>query len=137
MSLYNMMNGYNISCVLILPMLGRKQDKYPRFRDCFVEDGNIAIYTRCGGGNRNCGFNEELLYEDKNFIKTYDDDYDCTYATYLFKVPNKWKKDFNFIIENKLEQVSEKYVNYVKEFYPKLAESGFIDKLFKRVNKYV
>ena len=55
MSLYNMMNGFNPACVLIMPMLGRKQEEYPRFRDCFVtEENNIAIYTRVGGGNRGC-----------------------------------------------------------------------------------
>ena len=52
MSLYNMINGYNPDCLLILPMLGRKQEDYPRFRDCYVTDeNNIAIYTRVGGGN--------------------------------------------------------------------------------------
>ena len=51
MSLYNMINGYNPACLLILPMLGRKQEDYPRFRDCYVTDeNNIAIYTRVGYG---------------------------------------------------------------------------------------
>ena len=45
MSLYNMMNGFNPACLFIMPMLGRKQEEYPRFRDCFVtEEKNIAIY---------------------------------------------------------------------------------------------
>lgn len=39
MSLYNMINGFNPACVIIMPMLGRKQEDYPRFRDCYVEDG--------------------------------------------------------------------------------------------------
>ena len=79
MSLYNMVNGFNPACVLIMPMLGRTQDEYPRFRDCFVtEEKNIAIYTRVGGGNRNCGYDEEELYEDENFLTPYDDDFDST-----------------------------------------------------------
>ena len=70
MSLYNMMNGFNPACVFIMPMLGRKQEEYPRFRDCFVtEENNIAIYTRVGGGNRGCGFGEEELYKDENFLR--------------------------------------------------------------------
>ena len=65
MSMYNMMNGFNPACVFIMPMLGRKQHEWPRFRDCWVtEENNIAIYTRVGGGNRNCGFGEEELYEE-------------------------------------------------------------------------
>lgn len=135
MSLYNMMNGFNPACVLIMPMLGRNQDEYPRFRDCFVtEDGNIAIYTRVGGGNRNCGYGEEELYKDENFIKTYDDDFDCTYATYEFKVPDKWKEDFERIINGKQSEVSDEYVAVVKNMFPKLAENGMIDKIFGRVS---
>ena len=131
MSFYNMLMGFNPACVLIMPMLGRKQDEYPRFRDCFVtEENNIAIYTRVGGGNRDCGYGEEELYEDENFLTTYDDDYDCTYATYEFKVPEKWKADFDLIVGGKQNEVSKEYVDYVKEFYPKLAEQGVIDKIF-------
>ena len=131
MSLYNMVNGFNPACVFIMPMLGRKQDEYPRFRDCFVtKEGNIAIYTRVGGGNRNCGFGEEKLYEDENFLTTYDDDFDCTYGTYEFKVPDKWKDDFNKIMNKKWSEVSKEYVNYLKEFYPTLAEKGVFDKVF-------
>lgn len=131
MSLYNMLNGFNPACVLILPMLGRKQEDYPRFRDCFVtEENNIAIYTRVGGGNRDCGFGEEELYKDENFLITYDDEYDCTYATYEFKVPEKWKSDFDLIINGKTKEVSKEYIDYVKEFYPKLTEQGLIDKIF-------
>lgn len=118
----------------IMPMLGRKQDEWPRFRDCFVTDnGNIAIYTRVGGGNRNQGYGEEELYKDTNFIKTYDDEYDNTYATYEFKVPDKWKEDFNHILSNEFDQVSEEYQKYLRSFYPKLEESGLFDKVFRGI----
>lgn len=131
MSLYNMINGYNPACLLILPMLGRKQEDYPRFRDCYVTDeNNIAIYTRVGGGNRNCGFGEDALYDDENFIKTYDDEFDKTYATYEFKVPDRWKNDFNKILNSKMSDVSNEYIEYLKNFYPKLAGKGIIDRLF-------
>ena len=53
MSFYNAIMGFNPACVLIMPMLGRREHEYPRFRDCFLVDGMIAIYTRVGGGNRN------------------------------------------------------------------------------------
>jgi hypothetical protein len=112
-------------------MLGRKQNEWPRFRDCFVtEDNNIAIYTRVGGGNRNAGYNEEKLYEDPLFIKTYDDEYDNTYATYEFNVPEKWKADFDLILEGKVTEISEEYKTYLKEFFPTLTENGFFDRIF-------
>lgn len=133
MSMYNMLNGFNPACVFIMPMLGRKQEEWPRFRDCFVtEDNNIAIYTRVGGGNRNCGYNEEKLYEDENFIRTYDDEYDTTYGTYEFKVPEKWKADFDTILSGDMSKVSDEYIAYLKEFYPLLNEKGFFDNIFKK-----
>lgn len=133
MSLYNMMNGFNPACVFIMPMLGRKQAEWPRFRDCWVtEEGNIAIYTRVGGGNRNCGYGEEQLYEDPDFLKTYDDEYDTTYDTYEFKVPGEWKADFDLIMDGKIKEVSEEYKDYLKEFFPKLAEEGFFDGVFSK-----
>lgn len=132
MSLYNMMNGFNLSCLVFMPMLGRKQEEYPRFRDCFLtDDHNIAIYTRVGGGNRNTGYGEEELYKDPNFITTYDDDYDETYGTYEFKVPEKWKADFDKIIDGDMRAVSDEYVEMLEAFYPKLADEGLFRKLFR------
>ena len=128
-----MVNGFNPACVVIMPMLGRKQEEYPRFRDCFVtEEDNIAILTRVGGNNRNCGYGEKKLYEDENFLNTYDEDFDSTYGVYVFKVPDRWKEDFDRIMCGKMSEVSNEYVEYVKEFYPKLAERGLIDKIFGR-----
>lgn len=134
MSLYNMVNGFNPACVFLMPMLGRKQDEYPRFRDCFLSDDeeHLVIYTRVGGPNRNNGYGEEKLYEDPNFVRTYDSDFDHTYGYYEFNVPEKWKSDFALILAGKFEEVSEEYVSYVREFYPILAERGVIDKAFRR-----
>ena len=133
MSFYNMINGFNPACIFFMPMLGRKQDEYPRFRDCFLsdDDKHIIIYTRVGGGNRNCGFGEEELYKDPNFVRTYDNDFDSTYGYYEFSVPEKWKPDFDLIISGKFSEVSDEYVSYLREFFPLLNEKGLIDKLFR------
>ena len=131
MSLYNMMNGFNPACVFIMPMLGRKQDEWPRFRDCFVnKEGQIEIYTRVGGGNRGCGYGEEELYKDPNFVTSYDDDFDNTYATYVFNVPEVWKSDFDKIFSGKLGEVSDEYKTYLREFFPVLNEKGAFDAVF-------
>ena len=117
--------------MFFLPMLGRKIEEYPRFRDCFLtKDNNIVVYTRVGGGNRNCGFGEEKLYGDENFVKTYDDKLDDTYATYEFKVPDKWKEDFEKIVSGRAAEVSEEYISEVKKMYLMLSQRGVIDKLF-------
>ena len=122
MSLYNMVFGYNPACVFIMPMLGRRETEYPRFRDCFVEDGKIAIFTRVGGNNRDCGFGEEELYTDPYFVSTYDDDEDSTYGTYLFNVPEKWKSDFDKILDGRIKETSEEYKKYIKEFWPTMKD---------------
>ena len=122
MSLYNMIFGYNPACVFIMPMLGRKDTEYPRFRDCFVEDDKIAIFTRVGGNNRNCGFGEEELYSDPNFVSTYDDEDDSTYGIYLFNVPDKWKPDFDKILDGRIKETSDDYKKYIKEFWPTMAD---------------
>lgn len=132
MSLYNALFGFSPACVFIMPMLGRKQDEWPRFRDCHItDDNNIAIYTRVGGNNRNCGYGEEKLYKDENFIRTYDDDFDDTYATYEFKVPERWKDDFEKLTNGHAEDVSDEYVAMLEDFFPKLAESGTLKKILR------
>jgi len=133
--LYNMIHGYNQACVWIMPMLGRHEDEWPRFRDCYIEENAehgylIVIYTRVGGGNRNCGFGEEELYEDPLFVETVDDDYDNTYAEYKFKVPEEWKEDFDKIVNGKIRETSDKYKEYIRKFWPLLNESGLFDKVF-------
>lgn len=130
MSLYNELFGFNPACVVLLPMLGRKSTEYPRFRDCFLseDEQHIEIFTRVGGDNRGCGYGEEELYEDPNFVSTYDDDFDNTYGIYVFNVPQKWKADFDLIVNSEASKVSNEYMEEVKKFYPNMD----IDEFFGR-----
>lgn len=134
MSMYNMMNGFSPACIVLLPMLGRKQDEWPRFRDCFLSDDKkrIVVYTRVGGLNRGCGYGEEELYAEPNFVATYDDGFDTTYGYYEFTPPERWADDFERIVNGPIRGASDEYVQYVKEFYPKLAKQGIIDTIFGR-----
>ena len=132
MSLYNLINGFNPACVWIMPMLGRKHGEYPRFRDCFVSDGKIEIYTRVGGGNRHQGYGEEALYEDPNFVRTYDDEFDNTYGTYVFNVPEQWKLDFDKLVGGDIGNTSLEYQAMIREFYPELDKNGFLDSFFTK-----
>lgn len=127
MSLYNMICGFSPACFWLMPMLGRKQEEWPRFRDCFMGENKdtIVIYTRVGGGNRESGYGEEELYKDPNFIKTWDDDFDSTYGYYEFKVPEKWRSDFDKIVAGEAKSVSEEYKALLMEFFPKLAPTVF------------
>ena len=116
-----MLNGVNPATFLILPMLGKHPDEYPRFRDCFVNEHNqIVVLTRVGGNNRNTGYGEEELYKDPNFVNTYDDDFDSTYGYYVFNVPDKWKEDFDRLLKGK--KPSARYLDQMCKVYPKLEE---------------
>lgn len=129
MSLYNLINGVNSDAFFVLPMLGKHPDEYPRFRDCFTSDEDrpdlnehIFVYTRVGGGNRDSGFGEEVMQEDEHFVCDYDDDFDSTYATYVFRVPERWLPDYRLIREGKVAEVSEEYQREVRRVFPKLRE---------------
>lgn len=123
---YNIINGYNPACFWIMPLLGRHENEYPRFRDCYLEESNneylIVIYTRVGGGNRNCGYGEEKLYKDPLFVETVDDEFDNTYAEYKFKIPERWKNDFNKILNKDFTNTSNEYKKLIKSFYPNITE---------------
>lgn len=129
MSLYNMMNGVTQAVFFILPMLGKHPDQYPRFRDCFLSDEDhpeyddyIHVYTRVGGNNRNAGFGEEELYEIPEFVATFDDSFDSTFATYVFEVPEKWKADFDLFKQGRIKEFSKEYQNEIIRVFPKLQE---------------
>ena len=130
MSLYNLMNGVNQSTFYILPMLEKHPDAYPRFRDCFLWDAenpeyddHIIIYTRTGGGNRDdYEVENEAMRQMEGFVTDYDDSFDCTYASWVFKVPDKWKPDFDKIKEGDLMNTSDEYKALLIKVYPKLEE---------------
>lgn len=109
MSLYNMLFGVNPLSKIILATLRLTIEDVGRFRDCFVTNGEIAVYTRNGGGNR-----EHYFYGDGEdpgpgdhckctgciityhlpkhpcYLRDKDDDFDCTYATIYFKFPDEY-----------------------------------------------
>lgn len=142
MSLYNLTNGTQLSTFFILPMLGKHPDTYPRFRDCFVgemtqdfenpdqfgiptlnhgEEKSISVYTRVGGGNRK-SYVEEIkkLRAMPEYIRDFDDAFDSTFATFVFKVPEKFIKDFDLVKKGKIMATSQKYKDIVDKVYPKL-----------------
>lgn len=110
--LYNEVFGMNPATLLVAPMLTEEDPRryFPRFRDCYVDDGNIVIYTRVGGPNRD-DYGDEIdeMRGMPTFVGTYDDDFDCTYGYYVFGVPGEWRDDFDAIMSGELGRVSEAY----------------------------
>jgi hypothetical protein len=136
MSLYNMMNGVTAATFFILPMLGKHPDEYPRFRDCFTADqehpeyqDHIMVYTRVGGGNREDYIDEiEALQNLPGYIADFDDSFDCTFATFVFQVPEEIKEDYAKITSGKLVEISGSYKKRLYDVFPKLKEK--FDELF-------
>lgn len=134
--LYNSVFGMNVATVLVAPMLTEEDPRsyFPRFRDCYVEDGKIVVYTRVGGNNR-CyemhgdhalmydegdgywDFGEGKLYELPTFVETYDDDFDRTYGYYVFGVPEEWREDFDRVMAGDLAGLSDAYLERVAKCF--------------------
>lgn len=92
---------------------------YPtgRFRDIYVDDDKIILYTRNGGGNRNSyQWVFDLLETHPNYMRDYDDDFDCTYAYIEFSIPENLQEFMKEIemYQGDTSKVSEKFQNFIK-----------------------
>ena len=91
MTFYNMIFGRNPWGLSIIKTLGLEHDDFGRYRDCYVAQGEIAVYTRCGGGNRPDYIEMfEKMRAHPLYLRDKDDDFDSTYATIWFKLPPEW-----------------------------------------------
>lgn len=90
MSLYNLVHGENPFADVLLAILGLTRGDIPRYRDCYWTGTEIAVHTRTGGGNRDDyeGGNTNLQ-SMATYLRDEDADYDSTYATFYFSVPEK------------------------------------------------
>lgn len=133
----NDLKGMRRDCnptLLILPMLGRKIPDYPGFRDCFVKEDKILIYSRDNTNNQKYDHYKEKLMKDKNFIGSWGDEQDSTHIYYSFAVPKKWTSDFKKITNGNIKDVSDKYIDYLRKFYD---NNPIIDIIFGREMKEV
>ena len=72
-----------------------------RFRDIHLSTGDersldrgprIVLFTRNGGGNRESYFYVfDILRAHPNYLRDYDDDFDSTYASIEFSIPEKFR----------------------------------------------
>lgn len=110
--MYNMLFGRNPMSRYLLAMLGLTLESVGRFRDAFVTEDSIAIYTRNGGGNRVCWLENEKpgpecdcvgcimtfrLPGHPLYIRDQDDSFDSTYATVYFRFPDEWAEFLTLI----------------------------------------
>lgn len=150
MSLYNMAKGVQPATFFVLPMLGKHPDEYPRFRDCFIgrayegkdldvfgvpnihhgKEDCITIYTRVGGNNRDGHKNEiEKMRKMPEYLEDFDDNFDSTYAFFIFQVPQNFIDDFRKIRKGNIVNTSPRYKKMLYKVYPKLKKE--LDIVFK------
>ena len=112
--MYNMLFGINQNYKVLLKVLNLTTEKCGRFRDCYLQDGKIIVYTRNGGGNREDyqKYIDELA-KHPNYIKDYDDDFDRTYCYIEFSIPDEFKKDIENIQSEKYTP-TEKFQMLIK-----------------------
>ncbi len=92
MSLYNMVSGVHPTAGHVLEFLGIDVDDCGRFRDAYItKEGELAIYTRCGGGNHH---DYQDVYDKfathPQYLRYEYDDFDSTFSTFYFDVPAKY-----------------------------------------------
>jgi hypothetical protein len=112
MSLYNMLFGENVNSEIILAILGLKKSDIERYRDCSLEDEEITIYTRTGGGNREDYPNIGLI-ENPYYLGDEDDEGDSTYALYHFSIPKEIKEDVANLKDIKKNGISGKLISWI------------------------
>ena len=147
MSLYNMVHGMNATlAMLVSPFLPRAADAFPRFRDVFLEaddaptKGDIYVYTRMGGGNREClddcedescqACDARHIEAEPTCICRYDDDFDCTFSTFVFRVADEHRADFAALLAREYPKLSDWYIAKLREcFCGREKIDALIDKL--------
>ena len=95
--MYNALFGYNELANKLLEILDLSKEDFGRFRDCYLSEDKkrIIVYTRCGGGNRE--YYQEIfdkMEQHPLYLTDYDDDFDSTYASIEFKLPDKYISTF-------------------------------------------
>lgn len=89
-----MLFGTNPFSGVLLKAIDLNLVDIPRFRDCYLnENGSkIVVYTRTGGGNREDYEREnDFLADHPGFISDCDNDFDCTYASFFYEVPEEFR----------------------------------------------
>ena len=106
MGFYNVCFGINPIGAVILAALELTPKMVGRYRDCFVAEGEIVVYTRNGGANRRCWESvppkdcrcpgciiTHHLPKHPLYLRDRDDDYDQTYATIWFAMPAEYAEE--------------------------------------------
>lgn len=88
MALYNALFGENEHADYLLKVLLLNKNDIPRYRDCLLHKGEIIVYTKTGGGNRETYQAQNKQLESHHLYSRNEDcPYDKTYANFYFQIP--------------------------------------------------
>jgi len=117
MSLYGMIFGKKPTSGAILATLGLTTSDVGRFRGCFVANGEIAVYTRNGGGNREDYQGVlDALAKHPCYLRDEDDKFDCTYCTIYFKFPEEYAEDLKRLDSGESFNPSQRWLDAIAAF---------------------
>lgn len=135
MSLYNILHGQSEVVPFIMAVLKKEPLDFGRFRDAWIENGTFAIYTRNGGGNREYYMPADIEEWD-GYISDKDDDFDNTYATIYFEIPDRYKDFFSMFDSDKSgDDRWQEYFESMKK--PDYVPPPEIKELFEQINNTI
>ena len=137
MSLYNLLFGENSDTQIILAVIGLKRCDIERFRNCWIDDKAIYVYTRTGGGNRDDYPNEKLT-SNPYYLYDHDDSFDSTYATYLFKIPDEIAEDVRNLQDIEANGISGNLIKWINKTLKReqTEEDKYADAMDKSKRKF-
>jgi hypothetical protein len=110
-----MMFERNPASDAILAALGLTRNDVGRFRDCFVAGGEIVVYTRNKGGNRDDYQNVfDRLAQHPCYLRDEDDDFDCTYTAIYFRFPDEYAEELKQLDSGEKFNPSERWLSAIE-----------------------
>jgi hypothetical protein len=95
-------------------MLNLKMEDTGRYRDCYISDGKIVIYTWNGGGNREA-YQDVIdeLAKHPCYLYDEDDSFDCTYCSIYFTFPEEYVEELKKLDSGDEINPSDKWTNLI------------------------
>ena len=123
------MYGMNPLTLFIIPALFAKHpEDLPRFRDCKIERKDnylsIAVLSRTGLPIRD-NYDVSIYTEHPDFVEirevlSTDEFVDDTYAYYIFRFPEKFRKDLAYTLASEPNKTSDEFKKLIYGVWPKI-----------------
>lgn len=110
--------GENPMSEELLALIGLDTETVPRFRDCWVSPDytKLTVLTRTGGGNRDEYKSEnQNLRDNEYFVEDYDDDFDNTFAKFVYELPESGTQHIQIFLSSVAELYPDTHERLVAE----------------------